>query len=236
MLHFSLPAAYLLNVTDGACTAMHCGVSQQLLIRGVWLCRQLGLTLYPIESALPLYDGATGEAISEETDARLERVRDALLDAARERVDTLGEDAVDGGAMPHRLNRSSCWLDVCRSLCCRLMPSMQHCIWQGACIISFEWPAVGAHRATICMLLAARNFTECAHQMHMVCCRGEPGRCFGCCLCCSDGQVRLQQSTVCACKQHAQACSQLACSGAPARQHSRGDSHRHCNGARATDS
>lgn len=73
-------------------------------MRCMRLCRQLGLTLYPIETALPLYDGATGEAISAETDARLERVRDALLDAARERVDTLGEDAVEGEEMQPRLH------------------------------------------------------------------------------------------------------------------------------------
>ena len=59
--------------------------------------RQLGLQLHTLDpTRLPLYDGITGELIPADMDSRVERVRDALLDAARERVDELGEAAVDG--------------------------------------------------------------------------------------------------------------------------------------------
>ena len=61
------------------------------------MCRQLGLQLHTLDpTRLPLYDGITGELIPADMDSRVERVRDALLDAARERVDELGEAAVDG--------------------------------------------------------------------------------------------------------------------------------------------
>ena len=49
-----------------------------------------------MDSPLPLYDGVTGQLIPADVDARVEHVRDALLDAARQRVDTLGEAAVEG--------------------------------------------------------------------------------------------------------------------------------------------
>ena len=57
------------------------------------------MTLHPVSSALPLYDGVNGDLISASMDERIEHVRDALLDAARERVDTLGEAAVEGAQM-----------------------------------------------------------------------------------------------------------------------------------------
>ena len=61
------------------------------------LHRQLGLKLHVLDpTRLPLYDSLTGELIPEDMDSRVEHVRDTLLDAARERVDTLGEAAVDG--------------------------------------------------------------------------------------------------------------------------------------------
>ena len=45
---------------------------------------------------LPLYDGVTGEAVPQHMDNRVEKLRDALMDDARERVDNLGEDLVVG--------------------------------------------------------------------------------------------------------------------------------------------
>ena len=45
---------------------------------------------------LPLFDGETGQAVSKATDNRVERLRDVLMDDARERVDDLGEDLVVG--------------------------------------------------------------------------------------------------------------------------------------------
>ena len=60
------------------------------------LCRQLGLKLVGLRPELPLFCGVTGARISEEQDKRIEVLRDALMDAARSRVEELGEDAVAG--------------------------------------------------------------------------------------------------------------------------------------------
>lgn len=60
------------------------------------LCRQLGLELVGLSPELPLFCGVTGARISEEQDKRMEVLRDALMDAARSRVEELGEDAVAG--------------------------------------------------------------------------------------------------------------------------------------------
>ena len=45
---------------------------------------------------LPLFCGVSGAKISEEQDKRIEVLRDALMDAARSRVEELGEQAVTG--------------------------------------------------------------------------------------------------------------------------------------------
>lgn len=45
---------------------------------------------------LPLFDGASGAEVAPEQDRRIELLRDALMDAARGRVEELGEDAVSG--------------------------------------------------------------------------------------------------------------------------------------------
>ncbi len=63
------------------------------------LCRQLGLELVGLSPDLPLFCGVTGARISEEQDKRIEILRDALMDAARSRVEELGEDAVAGGGL-----------------------------------------------------------------------------------------------------------------------------------------
>ena len=46
---------------------------------------------------MPLYDAVTGQPVPAELDERVERLRDQLMDEARERVDELGEEAVAGG-------------------------------------------------------------------------------------------------------------------------------------------
>lgn len=59
-----------------------------MTIETKYLClpyRQLGLELYPVRTTLPIYDAVTGQAVSEDADKLVERVRDALLDDARER-------------------------------------------------------------------------------------------------------------------------------------------------------
>lgn len=58
---------------------------------------------------LPLFCGVTGARISEEQDKRIEVLRDALMDAARSRVEELGEDAVAG--------RPDLFLSPCQKLC-----------------------------------------------------------------------------------------------------------------------
>ncbi|KAK9903424.1 hypothetical protein WJX75_005208 [Coccomyxa subellipsoidea] len=71
------------------------------------VARQLGLTLYPIrQHMLPIYDGLTGQAVSDATDRAVERVRDALLDDARERVDSLGEAATEAESLGAALERA----------------------------------------------------------------------------------------------------------------------------------
>lgn len=62
--------------------------------------RQLGSQLHELHPVLPLFDGVTGRAVPQQVDNRVERLRDALMDDARERVDDLGEDLVVGGAQP----------------------------------------------------------------------------------------------------------------------------------------
>ena len=59
-------------------------------------CRQLGLRLHALDSPMPLYDAVTGQPVSLEVDVRVEKLRDQLMDEARERVDELGEEAVTG--------------------------------------------------------------------------------------------------------------------------------------------
>ena len=63
-------------------------------------CRQLGLEFHSLQPELPLFDGETGAQIGEEQDKRMEVLRDALMDAARARVEELGEAAV-AGAFPY---------------------------------------------------------------------------------------------------------------------------------------
>ena len=60
------------------------------------LRRQLGSELHELHPVLPLFDGVTGRAVPQQTDNRVERLRDVLMDDARERVDDLGEDLVVG--------------------------------------------------------------------------------------------------------------------------------------------
>ena len=67
----------------------------------VFLSRQLGLELVDLSPDLPLFCGVTGAKISEEQDKRIEVLRDALMDAARSRVEELGEDAVAGMSSFH---------------------------------------------------------------------------------------------------------------------------------------
>ena len=62
-------------------------------------CRQLGSELHHLQPVLPLFDGVTGQAVAQHIDNRVERLRDALMDDARERVDDLGEDLVVGSAL-----------------------------------------------------------------------------------------------------------------------------------------
>lgn len=47
---------------------------------------------------LPLYDGISGTKVSEDQDRKIEVLRDGLMDAARSRVEELGEEAVAGAA------------------------------------------------------------------------------------------------------------------------------------------
>jgi len=73
------------------------------------LCRQVGRELHELKPALPLFDGVTGQPVPQTVDSRVERLRDALMDDARERVDDLGEDLVVG--------RSPAFGTVCLSVC-----------------------------------------------------------------------------------------------------------------------
>jgi hypothetical protein len=57
----------------------------------LWWFRQLKIALHQLGSSLPIYDAETGERINEDLDARVEELRDKLLDEAREKVDQLGE-------------------------------------------------------------------------------------------------------------------------------------------------
>ena len=61
-----------------------------------FLCRQMGLELFKLGDHLPLYDGLTGQKVSDAQDRKIEIVRDALMDAARSRVEELGVEAVSG--------------------------------------------------------------------------------------------------------------------------------------------
>ena len=71
-------------------------------------CRQVGLQLHELSTQLPLYDAETGQPVSQETDNRMERLRDTLMDDAREHVERMGEDQATGG-------RSTCrWRLHCR--------------------------------------------------------------------------------------------------------------------------
>lgn len=45
---------------------------------------------------MPLFDGLSGALVPDELDARVDRLRDSLMDEARARVEDLGEDAVAG--------------------------------------------------------------------------------------------------------------------------------------------
>lgn len=68
--------------------------------------RQLGISLHELKQFLPLYDGVTGQPVPEDLDKRIERVRDALMDDARERVDTLGEAMTEGESLQQALDRA----------------------------------------------------------------------------------------------------------------------------------
>ena len=59
-----------------------------------------------MRTTLPIYDAVTGEAVSEDADKLVERVRDALLDDARERVDTLGEAATEAESLGAAIDRA----------------------------------------------------------------------------------------------------------------------------------
>lgn len=74
------------------------------------LCRQVGRELHELKPALPLFDGVTGQPVPQTVDSRVERLRDALMDDARERVDDLGEDLVVGKS-------PACGAVVCMSAC-----------------------------------------------------------------------------------------------------------------------
>lgn len=76
---------------------------------GVSCHRQLGLELHHLGDHLPLFDGVTGEKISDTQDRKIEILRDALMDAARSRVEELGEENVTGQPShphPHPLSLS----------------------------------------------------------------------------------------------------------------------------------
>lgn len=61
----------------------------------------MGRELHELKPALPLFDGVTGQPVPQTVDNRVERLRDALMDDARERVDDLGEDLVVGKSPAH---------------------------------------------------------------------------------------------------------------------------------------
>jgi hypothetical protein len=70
------------------------------------MCRQLGIRLHELGRTLPLYDGVTGLPVPADVDARVERVRDTLMDDARERVDREGEAATMGESLGAALSRA----------------------------------------------------------------------------------------------------------------------------------
>ena len=70
------------------------------------IAAQLGLGLKTLGNKLPLYDGVTGELVSDELDARVERHRDALMDRARLRVDREGDDATAKMSLAEEIGRA----------------------------------------------------------------------------------------------------------------------------------
>lgn len=70
------------------------------------LAKQVGTELHELKPALPLFDGVTGQPVPQTVDSRVERLRDALMDDARERVDDLGEDLVVGESLGQALDRA----------------------------------------------------------------------------------------------------------------------------------
>lgn len=93
-----------------------CICKERNVLQGEWhtaglrlsiVCRQLGTELHELQPALPLFDGVTGQAVPQSVDTRVERLRDALMDDARERVDDLGEDLVVG----MRIDQHACISD-----------------------------------------------------------------------------------------------------------------------------
>ncbi|EIE23206.1 amine oxidase, partial [Coccomyxa subellipsoidea C-169] len=55
---------------------------------------------------LPIYDGLTGQRVPDALDSLVDRVRDTLLDDARERVDSLGEAATEAESLGAALERA----------------------------------------------------------------------------------------------------------------------------------
>lgn len=111
--------------------------------------RQLGLKLHVLDpTKLPLYDGLTGQLIPDDMDLHVNGVRDMLLDAAREHVDTLGEAAVDGMAHVIPADTDVILLLVRRfvreAVAALLVPSVlssHGCCMSPACIAVANWQA-----------------------------------------------------------------------------------------------
>ena len=57
---------------------------------------QIDLKLVELRTGCPLYDGEDGRLVDGEKDARIEKLRDLLMDEARETVGGEGEDATAG--------------------------------------------------------------------------------------------------------------------------------------------
>lgn len=103
----------------------------------LYVCRQLGAELHQLTPALPLFDGVTGQAVHKATDSRVERLRDVLMDDARERVDDLGQDLVAG------LPQASCAAPQHVSAGSKdavVLKSQQH-----LCTCSALWRSCGCH-------------------------------------------------------------------------------------------
>ncbi|KAL0040091.1 hypothetical protein WJX79_005960 [Trebouxia sp. C0005] len=108
-VHTMKPQGFSLGVDMGASIITGVATNAERGLRcdpSAILAKQMGRELHELKPALPLFDGVTGQPVPQTVDNRVERLRDALMDDARERVDDLGEDLVVGESLGQALDRA----------------------------------------------------------------------------------------------------------------------------------